>query len=566
MASLTMLIELKVKNFAIINNLHIHFKEGFNVISGETGSGKSIILKSLGLLMGQKADSNSVKHGHDAAFIEGVFDLTERPDILDNLKATDINAEEALLIVRRTINSNGRSRIYLNDNISTLAKLKEVVTPILEVTTETAPLIEMTGQHENRNLQSKNYQLDLLDHYANCWDLRTAVSEVYTEIKDLQSQIDELKESEKTREQRLDFLKYQQNEIGNLDMKPGDEEVLEQSIKKIKSSVQIESFISQCEDSLYNSNTSALSELHSLLQQAEGFKAIDPDLYKLSSSLRDAKSLIEDFVFEVRQYNKNNVQNSNQLDSLENKLSRLRKLQKKFGSSLEEIFQEQEKISSEINLLENSDENLNQLQLQKEKALTSYNQYATKLHKIRESSAKLLSKGVQEELISLNMKGVLFDIGINKSDDNTSKGFSHIEFTLKSSKKDKAKEIGKTASGGELSRILLAVKSIVGKGQFPRTYLFDEVDAGVSGLTAEKVGKKLHTISNGQQVICITHLPQVAQFADTHFLIDKSVSENEPVVSVTELNKDSRVKEIARLISGKEITETSLKHAESMLN
>lgn len=559
-----MLCELKVSNFAIIDNVHIHFGEGLNILSGETGAGKSILLKSLGLLMGEKATAESVRTGAESAIVEGSFDLSARPDIRERLREMGIDTADDQMVVRRIV-SKEKSRVYINGALSTLSSLRDVVAPLVEVAGQAVPLIEMTGQHENRHLLSRAYHLDLLDQYVGVWKQRSEFAANFRKVQELRAEIESIKLESRSRAQRLDFLYYQRDEIKALGLSPGDEETIENEARRLKYSARLAEFAEQAENLLYNDDDSVTGRLHYLLQRASEFKSIDPELAEKLEPLSQAKTLINEVSYDLRDYTKSLEADPSHLEELETRLSRLRQLQKKYGTTAVEILAALNEIEAEIHQLENSDDVL----LKKEEELTELERQletqARDLHERRKNGAILLAKGVNDELKDLNMKGVIFDVKVEFAENMNSTGQSDVEFMTRTTKSEAPRSLAKFASGGELSRILLSIKQVTGAGHFPRTYLFDEVDTGVSGPTAEKVGRKLKRMATGQQVICVTHLPQVASFGDAHFYIHKQNGEKSVHCEVTELRQDDRVREIARLISGEKITKTSLAHAKQLL-
>lgn len=559
-----MLIEIKVNHFAIIENLHLLFKEGFNVISGETGSGKSVLLKSLSLLMGNKGTSDIIRTGHSQATVEGSFDISSRPDIKEKLESFGIETDEDILVVRRVISAD-KSKVYLNGQMSSLNSLRDLVSPLVEVTGPASPLIELTGQHENKNLLSSAYHLDLLDRYSGVWELRNQFISFYSRLKDIESKLEDLNENGRNHAQRLDYLEYQRDEISSLELQPGEDEVLEAQIKKLKNMSRIIQFVSSAEATLDQDDDSALSRIKSLLKKGNELSSLDPEMGTKLCQLESAKELIEDVLFSLRTHINKMDADAENLEKQEAKLNDLRKLQKKYGPSLEDILQSLVKIEDEISLLQNSEKRKADLEKQRDEIKKEMNKIAMDLNKKRSQGALTLQDLVNEELEDLNMKGVIFSVQIQLKDHFNSLGLNHVEFMSQTSAKDIAKPLAKYASGGELSRILLSLKKVVGKSDYPRTYLFDEVDTGVSGETAEKVGRKLNSIAQGQQVICVTHLPQVAAFGDHHFLIQKSLQNETIQMTVKELNAKDRVREIARLISGEKITKTSMAHAQELL-
>jgi DNA repair protein RecN (Recombination protein N) len=561
-----MLLELKVSNFAIIENLHITFKNGLNILSGETGAGKSVLLKSLALLMGGKASSDTIRTGATQATIEGSFDVSKRADILASLQAMGIEADEDVLIVRRVLSSGDKSKVYLNGSLSTLNSLRDIVAPLVELAGHSAPLIEMTGQHENRNLMSKAYHLDLLDQYAGTWDKRLLFSEKFTRYNAIFEEIKKLESDAKQKAQRLDFLVYQRDEIANLDLSPGEDLSLETEVKKLKNSSRIGAFVDQAEAALYTDDDSAISRLNSVIKKGADLASLDPQIATKLENLAQAKALIDESVYELRQYSSRIDSDPQRLEEVESRLSDLRKLQKKYGASVDDILKALMDMEIEISNLQNSESRVEGLKKEATGIRKELEILGADLHKRRVKGSELLATSVNSELLDLNMKGVTFHVTIEGLQELASTGLSDVEFMSQTSSKDLKRPLAKFASGGELSRILLSLKRVVGSTHQPRTYLFDEVDTGVSGETAEKVGRKLKTIAKGQQVICVTHLPQVAAFGDSHFFIQKSPNSDSVAMLVSELKKKERVQELARLISGEKISKTSLAHAEQLLS
>ncbi len=561
-----MLLEIKVHNFAIIENIQIQFKPGLNILSGETGAGKSVLLKSLGLLMGGKASAESIRTGAEQATIEGSFDVSHRKDLREKLKEFGIECEDDILIVRRVISQGDKSRIYLNGHLNTLGVLREVVAPLIEVTGNQVPLIEMTGQHENKNLLSKTYHMDMLDQAAGLLEKRFNYSEKYEAFKKTLNEIRELEESSKFTAQRLDYLLFQRDEIGKLDLAPGEDIELESLVKRLKNSSRIMSFVESAESALISEDDSALARIKSILRKGQEIGNLDPILAEKLSQMEQVQSILDDTFFEIRRHISSLEDDPSRLDNLEGRLSDIRKLQKKYGPSMDDILKALLEMETEIGQLQNLDSRLDDLRKKSVQLQLELKKQAQELHEKRSKAAKDLAKDVNSELSDLNMRGVSFHVAVEKMLQLNSMGDSDVEFMTQQSIKDTPRALGKTASGGELSRILLALKRVVGSSKWPRTYLFDEVDAGVSGVTAEKVGKKLKLIAKGQQVITVTHLPQVAAAGDVHFYIHKSPQKGAMSMDVSELNSKERVQEIARLISGEKITKTSIAHAQELLS
>jgi DNA repair protein RecN (Recombination protein N) len=565
-----MLQELRVSNFAIIENVQLAFRPGLNILSGETGAGKSILLKSLGLLMGDKADASAVRSGAEQAVIEGSFDLEARPDIKLKLDAMGIDCPDSTMVVRRIVAVGAKARVYINGALSTLTALRDVVSPLVEVAGQTVPLIELTGQHDNRHLLSKSYHLEILDQYAGTTTLRLEFSSLYGRRKEVDSEIHQIRTEERNRALRLDFLAFSRDEIRGLDLSPGDEVTIETEAKRLKHAKRLMEFASSTQDILDGDEDSVASRLHALVMKAQDLKQLDQTLAEKLAPLDQARTILVDVAYEMREYGQNLEADPERLEEVESRLSRLRQLQKKYGTSANEILEALASTEAEIQLLEESDERLQGLEAEARALDERLVKLADQLHAKRKEAAKLFAKEVNTELLDLNMKGVEFVIALERYPEFTASGATDVEFRTQTSKMDAARPLAKAASGGELSRILLSIKQVVGgqsvhSANSPRTYLFDEVDTGVSGETAEKVGRKLRSIARGQQVICVTHLPQVAAHGDAHFFIQKRTAKDSAAMDVLELTAEKRVHEIARLISGEKVSATSLAHAKQLL-
>lgn len=356
-----MLIELKVQNFAIIDNLALTFGEGLNILSGETGAGKSVLLKSLSLLMGEKAEADIVRSGLDTAVIEGYFDLSDRPDVLQQLEELGLDISDETLVVRRIISNQGKGKVYLNGALSPLASLRSIVAPLITLTGRATPLIEMTGQHDNRHLQSRAYHLEILDLYAGTWNLRTDFEKMFARFHEIDIEIKKLEEANRSREQRLDFLRFQRDEIEALDLKPNEEAELEARVSRMRHSTRLIEFVGASVDALYANDDAVMVGLHTVLQRGQELNSLDPELSKRLAPLQEAKTLLEDGIYELRDYGKNLDADPAELNQMEERLSSLRKLQKKFGKGVDEILKAHDEIVAEIESLEKHDENIKEL-------------------------------------------------------------------------------------------------------------------------------------------------------------------------------------------------------------
>lgn len=557
-----MLTELKVSQFAIIDSIHIQFNPGLNILSGETGAGKSILIKSLALLMGAKSSNQDIRSNKDKATIEGAFELKNRPDVLNKLDEMGIEVDDETLIVRRVLQKGGKSKVYLNGHLSTVFDLRRIVFPLVTMGNPTeAPLVEITGQHENKDLMSVRYQMDVLDQYCGNLELREKVDTTFSAIRALQDRMKELEQKSQMREQQLDFLEFQINEIEALDLQDSEDEILFNQIKELKMQGQWQEWLAESLDTLNNSDRSVIAQLGSILRSVPDH----PSLTVVSKQLSQASTILEDVAFSLQQLSTIENEQESSLESLEDRLNRIRKLQKKFGEKISDIVHSLEGMKKEHRELSDLSATMEQMEAEKGELSQKLLKLSDKLQKKRLSGAKLLAKEVNKELSDLNMKGLQFLIAVEALEEPNSTGQDRIVFRTKTGAKDEARDLSKAASGGELSRILLSLKQVIGANQHPRTFLFDEVDTGVSGPTAEKVGAKLHNLAEHQQVICVTHLPQVASFGSFHYYIEKQPTKDTVEMSVKLLKKKERVDEIARLISGEKLTKTSIAHAKKLL-
>lgn len=559
-----MLRVLYIKNFSIIDDANIEFAEGFNVLTGETGAGKSIIIDALCLALGERATAEAIRSGEKEAVVAAFFDISPRllnPATHQFLTDYGINIDEGL-ILKRIVSAQGKSRAFVNGSMVNVQTLSDISKSIIDV----------HGQYEHQSLLSSDNQLDLLDAFGGLLYERQEVKNVYESVSALRRQIEELIQQEKERAQRLDLLKYQINEIETAQLNPGEEEELSGEVKFLGSAGRLAGLANEAYDSLYSSDSACIAELSRILNSLRDIAAIDPRADDAVKSVKDALPLLEEAGYFLRDYKEKLDNDPQRLEQIQERLELIKGLKRKYGGSIQEILDYKDKAVIELEALQHSEERLETLKKELEELKKSLTEKAGTLSKKRKTSAKKIEAEVVSHLSELSMPDTRFSIHITqeKGDDTTDglkatqKGIDGIEFLISPNVGEDLKPLAKIASGGELSRIMLALKSIMAKGDNIPVLIFDEIDAGVGGKTAENVGRKLKNLSASHQVICITHLPQIASYADRHLKIEKKVKKDRTVVEIAAVEKDERTAEVARMLGG-EISEVSLKHAKEML-
>jgi DNA repair protein RecN (Recombination protein N) len=559
-----MLRTLHIKNFSIIDEVTVEFGEGFNVLTGETGAGKSIVIDALCLALGERAAAELVRSGEKEAVVAAFFDISPEllnPDSTQFLKDFGINVSDGL-ILKRIVSAQGKSRAFVNGSMVNVQTLSDISRNIIDV----------HGQYEHQSLLSAENQLDLLDAYGGLLYERQEVKNVYDSSSDLKHQIAELVQKEKERAQRLDLLKYQISEIESANLNPGEEEELTDEIKFLGSAGRLAEVANEAYDSLYASDSACITGLSRILTSLREIAGIDARARDALKSVEDALPLLEEAGYFLRDYKDKLDNNPQQLEHAQERLELIKGLKRKYGDSIREILAYRDTADGELQELQNSEERIEGLKKELEILKNTLTEKGRKLSEKRKASAKKIEIEVVSQLSELSMPDSKFSISLTqeKGDDTadgfraTPKGIDNVEFLISPNVGEDLKPLSRVASGGELSRIMLALKSIMAKGDNIPVLVFDEIDAGIGGRTAETVGQKLKNLSSRHQIICITHLPQIASHADRHLRIEKRVKKERTIVEINAVEKDERTAEVARMLGG-EVSEASLKHAKEML-
>ena len=563
-----MLSLLKIKNFALIDELSLEFGEGLNLLTGETGSGKSIIVDSLGALLGKRVSSDSIKEGMPKALIEGVFSVSDNDEILKIFEKSGIELEDEKnidVIIRREISATGRNRVFVNNQLITQGLLKKIG----------SHLADIQGQGEQTTIFNSTNHLRILDEYALLEDELRKNAEKFCELTAIRSELKTLRENKSQRLQLMDTLRFQVEEISAANLELGEDEVLENEKRRSKN---IEKLLNLSEESyayLYENREATLSTLDKVSRNVSELAEYESNFKEYVETLETAKAILEDLSITIRDF-KNSLRFSpKRLEEIENRLAEIALLKRKYGGSLETALTHLKKSSERLKAIETSEFKEKDLREKLEIIRREYLKIATGLHSKRVKSAKKLEKEVEENLKMVALEKatfvVKFETPNNLIDEDadesfTEAGFDAAEFYFSANPGELPKPLAKVASGGEASRLMLILKTIIKKDYLERVAVFDEVDTGIGGRVAEAVGLKLRTLSDTRQVLCVTHHPQVASLANHHFLIEKEIFESDTKVSARQLNEGERIEEIARMLAGEQVTESARAHARKLIN
>ena len=552
-----MLQTLSIKQFAIIDELEIQFSDGLTVLSGETGSGKSIIIDAIGQLIGMRASSDYVRHGEKKAIIEGIFDIDNSKDAIHVLQDLNIDIDEDFLLVKREIFSSGKSICRINNQTITLQDLRKVMQELLDI----------HGQHETQSLLKQKYHLQLLDDYAGeqYSDLLSQYHEVFNQYKSKRKELEELESADQALLQRLDLMKFQLEELTEASLKEGEVDQLESDIKRIQNSEKLSLALNNAHLTLTDENaiTDRLYELSNFLNEIND---IVPDKYvTLKEEVDQFYYTLEDAKHELYDEMTNTEFDEQVLNELESRMNLLNNLKRKYGKDVSELIAYQGKLENEINKIENYEQSTSQLREEINDLYQQVIKVGKSLSEKRRKDARELRDHIVSEIQNLQMKDANLEISFKPLDEPNIEGIEFVEFLISPNKGEPLKSLNKIASGGELSRIMLALKSIFVQSRGQTAILFDEVDSGVSGQAAQKMAEKMRDIAEYIQVICISHLPQVASMSDHHLLISKHTTEDRTTTQVKELENDDRIDEVARMISGASVTDLTRENAKEMI-
>lgn len=557
-----MILEINIKNFIIIEQETINFTSGLNIITGETGSGKSLVIDALQAIVGGRFSKEDIRQGADRTHISALFAVENNAELDALMEEYGIEKEaDNTLLISREVNITGRSSCRINGQTVTLTMLKNIA----------LSLIDIVGQNEHQLLFNANKHVDFVDSFGDSEidKLKEQLKISTDSLKALEAKYKDICGDASERERRLDLYKFQIEEIENAGLKHDDDEKLKAKRLLLINSEKLYKNITQIYDNLFEGdlgNDCVINIIEDSIHKLSELEEIDNRLQNFKATIESTFYQLDDIKSEIRNYRDSIEFNDNEINDIEERLDLISKLKRKYGTTIEDIIEYKNKTVEAYDTLVNSEKAAHELEKKISALKEHYYENANKLTKLRCKLSKALEKQVEKELADLNMKGSTFRVSI-KSDESiiSPKGIDKLEFLLSPNPGEPPKQLYKIASGGEMSRVMLAIKNTITKAEKVPSIVFDEVDAGIGGVTASIVGQKIKKISVLSQIICITHLAQIASFADNHIYIDKIISKNKTFTKIKTLNIEERIEEISRMLGGSKNDETSMAHAKQLI-
>ncbi|MBE6065363.1 DNA repair protein RecN [Clostridium cochlearium] len=553
-----MLLQLNIKNFALIEELSISFEKGFNVLSGETGAGKSIIIDAINYVLGGKFNKELIRTGENKTFVEAIFTL-ENEMSKQELINQGIDYEDWIIISRESFQS-GKSITKVNGRSILISQLKKI--------TET--LLDIHGQHENQNLLDSSNHINYLDYFQE-EEIKKTLEEytlIYDKIKEIEKKINELSGENSDREKIVDFLKFQIEEINNAKLKEEEEKELEDKFKLLSNCEKFTKVLNYSYEILKNGSERSNSVIDTLDLVIRELASIEQDMNgveKINKSLENIYYILEENINEIRNLKDNIYYDEEELNTINSRLYQIGTLKKKYAPTISEILQYRDKLENQYDELIHSEKIIENLNKKRAVLMKDIKKVALELHKIREQGALDLEEKVKKELDYIGLEKSTFKVSVELVEELKEKGMNRVLFLISTNPGEPLKPLERIVSGGELSRIMLALKTVfVDKDKIP-SVIFDEIDTGISGRVAQSVAEKMYSISQKHQVFCVTHLPQISCFSDTHYLVSKKVEKNKTYTIIEKLDNIGKKQELAKMIGGSEVTDLTLKHAEEMI-
>ena len=551
-----MLRELKIENLAIIDELDIEFEKGFIVLTGETGAGKSIILSGINLLIGEKASVDMIRDGEENLVAQGVFDVDEEQKKKLEVMGIDTDGDE--IIIRRYYNRNGKARAFVNNVRITLADLKEIA----------STLVDIVGQHSHQMLLNRNNHIKLLDSFLSKEDkdIKEKLSSLLSQYREIKSRIEKIESEKKETLEKKEFYEYQLEEIEKLKLKDGEDEILEAEYKKVFNAEKIREKVYESLEYLKYDDDSALGFILESIRNIEYLGKYDERYLELAKRMESAYYELEDCVGEIEDISKNIEVTESDLDKIAGRMNTLKRIKEKYKRTLSELIEYREDLKEKLSDMNSGDFKTRELQKELDKIKAEYDKLAEKLSESRKEIALKIEDELLNELKFLNMEDAKLKVQMNKIDRMTNDGYDEIEFFISTNVGQELKPLNKIASGGEVSRVMLALKVIFSKVDNIPILIFDEIDTGIGGETVRKIALKLKEIGDNTQIISITHSPVIASKASQQFYIEKYVENSKTISRVKKLSANERIKEIGRMLVGEKINDEVLEIANKMLN
>ncbi|NNE98429.1 MAG: DNA repair protein RecN [Pyrinomonadaceae bacterium] len=560
---------LKIKNIALIEELSIEFGDNLNLLTGETGSGKSIIVDSLGALTGERVSSDLIKEGEETAQIEGLFTVCVDSYLREVFEESGVeieSADETDLIVRRELSNSGRNRIFVNNQLVTQGFLKKIG----------SYLADIHGQGEQTTLFSPANHLEILDQWASLGKERTKIAKKYQEMAEIKNDLANLREDESQKLQLLDILQFQVDEIEKSGPEEGEDENLEEEKRRLNNTEKLSSLSGESHQLLYESEDAILAKLQKVIRKTLELSEYESSFKDYEESLQTAKAVLEDLSFALRDFGGSVEFSPERLEEIENRLAEISRLKRKYGGTLPAVLAHLEESRERLETIETAELREKDLRNSLAKVRAEFIDIAKGIHQKRVKAAKKFEKLVTNDLKAVALEKAKFAVNFETPTDTeleaeeadkyfNTQGFDRIEFYFSANPGESPKPLAKVASGGEASRLMLTLKTVSKVKDAGKAVVFDEVDAGVGGRVAEAVGLKLKGLAKAQQVLCVTHQPQVASLADHHFIVEKSSKGNKTSVGIRKLDDAERIEEVARMLAGENITDTARDHARELI-
>jgi len=550
-----MLRQLYIKNYALIDHLDIELYPGFSVITGETGAGKSIILGAIGLLLGQRADSKSIKAGAEKCVIEAHFDLSRYP-MHDFFEENEIEQDSEDTIIRRELTSAGKSRAFINDTPVSLSMLKELG----------EQLVDVHSQHQNLLLQKQDFQLNVVDIIAQDQKELAIYQQTFSQLQAAKSQLQELKDDIERNRQSQDFMQFQYEELENAHLIEGEQEELEQQSETMEHAEDIKTALYEADNALYADQTGAVSQVRTAKNALSGISKVMPKTAELAERLESCRIELKDIADEVSAMLEDTDFDPSELDRINSRLDRIYELEKKYhADTVEELISQRDELHQKLNNIENSDEALAELEAKCQQLKTICQQQADALTKLRLKAGKEIELQLRQRLVPLGMPNVRFEANIQKGEMGKN-GQDAIAFLFSANTSTPLQPVAQVASGGEIARVMLSLKAMISGAVKLPTIIFDEIDTGVSGKIAEKMADIMQEMGQTErQVISITHLPQIASKGSHHYRVSKEETTSGTISQMQELNTNERITEIAQMLSGSDVSEAAIANAKQLL-